>query len=197
MTTDNTCWQETRCWNWSTHPQTVTNHFPANPLSIVLQFPFNKAACIYLGAGPQTGLWVWPEFTLRQGLRQWAWPLFTLRRGLRQWVWCPRSQPSHSSMLSASPLRLQMRQRALRTERDQRMLRSRLDRCTNTWIHTHRGCYFNNQITGLSPDEVCPKGLTVSHTGDNHMDIQVRTHTHTHRCVYVCMCVYILVLSID
>lgn len=56
----------------------------------------------------------------------------TLTRGLRQWVWCPRAQPSHSSMLSASPLHLQMRQRALRMERDQRMLRSKLDKWINT-----------------------------------------------------------------
>lgn len=62
---------------------------------------------------------------------------FTFRRGLRQWVWCPLSQPSHSSMLSASPLRLHIRQRALRTDRDQMMLRSRVDKWTNTWWETH------------------------------------------------------------
>lgn len=56
----------------------------------------------------------------------------TLSLGFRQYMWCPLSHLSHSSICSASPLRLQILQRAWRADFCQMMLFSRVERWRNT-----------------------------------------------------------------
>lgn len=52
--------------------------------------------------------------------------------GFKQYIWCPRSQPSHSNICSASPLRRHILQRAFNTDLSHDTQLSRLDKWINT-----------------------------------------------------------------
>jgi len=58
--------------------------------------------------------------------------ILTVTGGFRQYIWCPRSQASHSSMCSPSPLRRQMRQYACSDDRDQATLVSSTEQWTQS-----------------------------------------------------------------